>query len=374
MIGRVVSELTGPARRSIDLSVQSSGWQAQLVSAPTRQHEAFEAELSERIELPLPQRIAWVRASSLEHRIFQLRDPQGRAAAQVVVRVDRLRRVSGLGVGVAARMGKATTPEAEELGAGLLRTLGRECGDLIALRLQAYRTDARALRDFEARTRRAGFELVDPIGPTRTLTVDLTQSMDDLLGWLSKKTRARVRHRSDQVIIRPLDDPRHVPACIEAANASLSRTEGGSTHFDFHAAFAMASLPQPRAHFLGLFLAERPEQLVAFVSALHHGELAEYTAAGSLDLAALRAMPFYYWMLWDLMIWARSAGARTFDLGGVTDGGAADNCAGISQFKRHFSETDVELGREMSVTLRPVPAIAMRMLAKARESRHGEAR
>ena len=57
---------------------------------------------------------------------------------------------------------------------------------------------------------------------------------------------------------------------------------------------------------------------------------------------------------------------HTVDLGGVTDGGEADACAGISQFKRHFSENEVELGREMSVTLMPAPAFALDLWARAR--------
>jgi len=360
VLGRVVRELSARARRPVDVRLVRAGWSARLNSEVDAQNEAFERELEGNVELPLQQRLAWVLASPGEHRCFQLRDASGRAVMQAIIRIGRPRRMPQLAVGVVSRFAAVADARAEERGIQLLRDAALEARDLVELRLQAYRGEPRALLDFEAHARRSGFRLVDPVGVTRTLTIDLTHSVEELLGWFSKKTRARVRHRSrDEVLVRPLTDARYIPACVEAANASLARTHGGTTRFDFQAVFALAAAPTPSTHLLGLFLPERPDELLAFVSVLHHGAIAEYSAAGSLAHPQLRSMPYYYWMLWDLICWARLRGAKTFDLGGVTDGGPEDNCAGISQFKRHFSETEVELGREMSITLQPTRGMVL---------------
>ena len=42
------------------------------------------------------------------------------------------------------------------------------------------------------------------------------------------------------------------------------------------------------------------------------------------------------------------------DLGGVTDGSPSDPLKGISRFKRSLTENELEIGREMVTTIRPL--------------------
>lgn len=111
---------------------------------------------------------------------------------------------------------------------------------------------------------------------------------------------------------------------------------------------------------------------LAFVAGIRHGTLAEYISAGSVDDAALRSHPFNYFLLWELAEWARANGAAALDLGGVTEGGPEDKLAGISGFKRHFTNTEAEIGREMIATLRPGAGLILDTMRGIRASGLGQ--
>ncbi len=355
----------------VDLRRATEDGEVRLSSVLDEETEAFEAELLKRsrtgsdggegtLELPVFQRHAWVRHSDGEFLLFQMRDAEGRAAMQVVLTIERPRRLQAFGRAIAYKLGPAATPVDEERGLSALRALCTECEDLVTLRLQPYRRTLRELLDFEAHARRAGYSLVDPIGVTRTLVYDVSAPIDAQLAALSKKTRAKVRHRERQnVSLRALTDVSYATRCTEAVNSSLARTGGGTTRYNFAAAFALAQQHPELVRVIGLFRNEHPDQLLAYVVGVRHGEMAEYSSAGSLSDPALRSMPFNYWLLWELITWANEGGARWLDLGGITDGAPTDARAGISGFKRHFSELDVELGREMVAQLRPLRALAL---------------
>jgi len=338
----------------------ADGWQARLTRTLDSETDAFETELRARVELPLFQRHAWLKCSSIEHHLMQLRDPSGAPAMQAALRVERPRRMPTFGRAYATKLGAGISAEAEWFGVRALRALACEAGDLVSLRLQPYRREIADLRDFEGRARRAGYALAEPVGVTRTLVVDLAASADERIAAMSKKTRAKIRHKSRANIeVRDLDGSRWIPSCIAATNESMARTRGGTTHYDFAAVFALREADPSCIKALGVFLPERPDELLAFVIAVRHGAMAEYAVAGSVGHPMLRSMPFNYFLLWELIAWARDGGAQWLDLGGLTDGGPGDPRAGISDFKRHFSERDVELGREFNVNLQPARALAL---------------
>jgi hypothetical protein len=358
-------------RRAIDLRWSEDGWSARLTSTLDAETEAFETELlAGGVELPVFQRHAWMLGSDHEYRVMQLQDPDGTPAMQVALDIERPRRMPMFGRAFSPRLGTGISIDAEWYGVRALAQLARDCGDLVSLRLQPYRRDPVALRDFEARGRRAGFQLCDPVSVTRTLLVDLSSHPDQLIAELSKGTRGKIRHKSRQsVIIRELSGAAHIESCHAAANASLSRSNGGLVRFDFAAAFAFRDKHPERMHALGLFLPEDPDRLVAYAIACRHGEMAEYISAGSLDHAKLRAMSFNSWLMWDLVSWAHQRGAQWFDLGGITDGGPGDTRVGISSFKRHFSKLDAEVGRELTVDLQPARAFALTWWSQSRPRR-----
>ena len=374
---RVVLEVSLLFSRSkphtpIKLSWSVEGWRARLLGRDSEVARTFEEELlaDGRVELSLFQRREFVAASSGEHLLFQLRAPSGKPAMQAVVTLERPRRLPQLARGRGHQLGWSVDAEAELRGLQSLRELCRASGAMVSLRLQPHRTEGDALCDVEARARRAGFQRVEPLGVTRTLLLDLAPGVDRLLASLSKKTRWRVRHRSrEQVELRALTDRRFIPACVTAANASLSRTGGGTSRFDFAAAFHLAASAPERVRITGVFLRNRPDTLLAFNIGMRHDSRAEYSSAGSLLDPALRELPFNYWLLWELILWAQRAGARCFDFGGITDGSEEDRCRGISAFKRHFCDREVEVGRELISNLKPAQAMALDLWSAIRRLR-----
>jgi hypothetical protein len=319
-----------------------------------------------RLDLPLQQRHAWLRVAGGEFRLLQVRDGHGQAAMQAAVTISRPRHAPSMARGVVDRLGHAASAAEEQWGLGMLRERCLASGDILTLRLQPRRLGVHALCDIEGRARHAGFSLTDPEGVTRTLLLDLRASGDELLAHVSAKTRRKLRAREGApIVIRPMLDTRYVAACEEAGLASVRRHGAETSRAPWRPALALATREPTRVGAFGLFLADRPEELAAAVVAQRCGEVAECLSAGSRDLPALRKYPFNYWLLWELTQWARANGARYLDLGGISDGGPDDPLAGIAAFKHHFSENEVEVGREMVATLRPVASWAVRTLKRA---------
>jgi hypothetical protein len=347
--------------------------------ARVRQTTSDEAHAGsgELVTLPLPQRHVWLRHTRREFRLLQVRDRDGKAAAQVVLSIYRPQSFVGVGNAVAHKLGPAATGADEEFALSVLRQLCAEQGDILTLRVQPRRFDIRDLRDFEARARRAGFELSEPESVTRTLLFDLTRTPDEIMAQFPKRTRAKVRHRKrSDVELRVLTDDVWIPRMRAAADASVSRTDRQArSRYEWEPMLAVARDRPDLSVVVGLFLNGRPDELLAFASAERHGALAEYTAAGSRTDPELRSLPFNYFLVWELISWARQHGSTALDLGGVTDGGQLDPLAGISEFKRHFTDAEGEVGRELSTALHPIKAgayAAIRALRGRWRARAGE--
>lgn len=362
---------TGRGCPPIDLNCTENGWHARLTNTLDEKSRQFEAELSRTVTLPVPQQQIHLDASPREFRLFQLRDPQGRAAMQIAFQVYRPSRLPQLGRGIAAKLGRAINPESRRAGLRLLRKLCISCTDLITLRLQPIRFQDAELDLFEQDAADHSFRRAEAMSYTRTLKFSLEGSLEDILTAMTKRTRAKIRHRTrSEIDLIPLTDARYIPACRAAMRASFERTGGNPNEFDFEAAFALAASHPDRVRIFGMFLPSNPTELVAFVIGHHNGgDVAEYVAAGSLPNPELRKLSFNYFLVWELMQWAHAGGAKWLDLGGITPGGPNDPRASISEFKRHFSEDEIEVGREMVTTLRPVRAFLFDQLSRLRQIR-----
>lgn len=389
----MLERLWRPGGTPFDQRQTIDGRAARFTNRPDDESERFEEQLLERTtppprgldpegtraaafgpppELSLVQRHAWLRATDRELVLLQQRDRAGHPAMQAAVYVYRPRWLPRLGHGIAHKLGEAVSGEEELAGLRALRTLCHERGDLLTLRLQPRRNGARALWDFEDRARRAGFALCDPDGVTRTLLLDLRPEPEEILAGLSSKTRAKVRRMGRAgVTIRSLTDPRWIDACRAATADALTRTGGGQARIDWRASFQVAQARPDLACVLGLFLDDRPGELLAFVMGQRHGGAVEYATAGSRNDPALRKLPFNYYLMWELARWGRARGATTLDFGGVTEGGASDPLAGVSEFKRHIAQIEAEVGREMLAALHPVRAAAIGVLQQVRDRVRG---
>lgn len=325
--------------------------------------ERFEQELRsgpQAVELSLWQSHLLVAKTNREFLLFQSRDPSGRPAAQYAVYVARSRLYGGFALGSVPRMGRAISDEEERFAMGALKLLCAEAG-LMTLRLQPLRLEPGALDAFEKRASGEGYTRVTPNDVTRTLILDVKQTPEEFLGGLRSKTRSAFKHRSrDDIVLEPITDLALANRCRDLEREALKRTGGGEPSFDFGTHIHLARENPDRALALGLFLKKRPGDLLAFSTAVRHGSLAEYCAAGSAFDAELRAIPFNYFLIWELFCWARAHGATQLDLGGVTPGGPDDPLEGISRFKRYLCDNELEVGREMLAILSPPRYLAYR--------------
>jgi hypothetical protein len=106
---------------------------------------------------------------------------------------------------------------------------------------------------------------------------------------------------------------------------------------DLSTDFAVARERPDLVRIIGVFLKERPDERLAFAIGHRRGMSANFESGGSFSDPALRKVSFNQSLLWELFLWAREQDWTVFDLGGVTDGGADDPLAGISDFKRHLA-------------------------------------
>jgi hypothetical protein len=305
-------------------------------------------------ELPWIQTHAYLQLRPREFRLLQTWDENGAPAAQIAVFLSRPRRAPWFATAVAERFGPAAEGEEEDFALRVLRELFVDLGEAMSLRLRPERFDLNQLRDFQERASRAGYRLADAEDVTRTLLYDLRPTEEELLAAFSRKTRVKFRSPEIELVeIRSLTDRALIPQCREALNASFGRTVGKSAHFDFETTFSLIEKSPDRATVIGLFSKGRPERLLAYVTGFRSGAAAEYSSAGSLNDPELRGYPFNYWLLWNLILWAKASGASFIDLRGVTGGGKSDPLAGISEFKRRFVSRETEVGREMTAVLKP---------------------
>ena len=315
----------------------------------------------------LVQRHAYLRECAREFRLLQIRDATGKPAFQAVVYITRSRLFGGFAQGIVPRLGPSINGVEEQWGLRLLRRLCAEETDCMALRLQPGRLVMRELWDFEARARREGYRLVDPLDTTRTLFLDLRPEVETMLAALPGRTRQRIRHKGRELVeIRPLTSEADVARCREAENAARDRTKGGAAPTELETLYRIARSHPDRVYTAGMFLKSRPGELLAFSVGARHGKLAEYISAGAFNDPELRSIPYNSFLVWELALWARGHGAEQLDLGGVTEGGPEDPLAGIANFKRQLSENEVEVGREMLIDLRPARQAAFRAIQAVR--------
>ncbi len=325
---------------------------------------AFEAEARSLLgEAPIEQTLETYVKSGRPFFVMQMVGETGAPTMQVCVQIGHPRGFRALAMATVPKLWCANDSAEEEIGLRVLREFCAENSGAMTLRLQPQRFEGDSLMNFQSRALRQGYRLSDPVGTVRTRIVELFGTEDELGEKLPAKTRANLRHRGrERVDLRPLTSPRFLEACRAAAAASRERSGGDRFSYDFETAFALAAADPGRARIVGLFFRDQPEELMAFVIGFRRGDLLEYAVAGSFSDARLRSIPFNYFLLWELIAWARNHGCTRMDMGGVSDGGPMDPLRGITRFKRSFPGIDIETGREMVAVLKPLRFLIYRFL------------
>src|SRR5262249_47314031 len=212
-----------------------------------------------------------------------------------------------------------------------------------------------------------GFRRAESRRYTITPVVDLTPGEDAVFASLSTTARQNIRAASKHpVAVRLITDEAFTPRLGQLEAENRRRTGGPYRPRDWRAVFGPSNAHPELPRLVGLFRtdAAAPACLLAFAWGCHHGDHGQYLAAGSTRQTALR-VPLGYPLVWDLLVWARRNGGGWFDLAGITQGhqGSADPLGGISDFKRRFSKTLVEVSEEWVLEPHPVRAFLARAIS-----------
>lgn len=278
--------------------------------------------------------------------------------AGFAVDVSRSRAMPGHVLFSVEKFGAALSDGARAAGLRALAHLGRSRARVLRVHVDVYAQD-RAIRErVGTLLQELGFRSAAQSRTYRdTVLVDLAPDEDGILATFRRSTRRNIRQIAEQPFeVRTIARPAPVGRLEALLGESLARTGGPPHHEDWNGVTALSDRCPELSRLTGLFRtdAQGPEALVAFAWGLNHGDYVDNPATGMTRLPRSRT-PFTYALIWDLIRWAKRAGARWFDFGGVTMGHLreGDPLGGISDFKRGFSNTIVAVGEEW--TLEPNP-------------------
>jgi hypothetical protein len=262
----------------------------------------------------------------------------------------------------------------ERFGEGLPRAVWADAVDALA---ELARRGPRVLRlsvevfsrDGDTRARlgellaRAGFVRATACRNwSTTLALDLQPAEDELFAALRPSARQAIRSVGKfPVQVRVVDDIELAGRMEALARETFART---GAHYealwDWRGVIELSRRLPDAGRLVGLFRTDRegPDALLGFVWGWWNGQSASYFAGASSRPSDLRRVQIGYPLVWDLIVWARRAGATWFDLGGVTVGtaGSGDPVGGISDFKRCFTEQTAEIAEDWVLEPRRLPA------------------
>jgi peptidoglycan pentaglycine glycine transferase (the first glycine) len=177
------------------------------------------------------------------------------------------------------------------------------------------------------------------IQPPRTIIVDLSDAEDNILARMKQKTRYNIRlARKKDVTVCPWGD---LPAFHQMMLVTGGRDGFGVHSLEYYQRAYELFHPTGMAE---LLVAEYEGRPLAALMVFARGRRSWYVYGASNDQERNR-MPTYL-LQWEAMRWARSKGAKEYDLWGVPDEGEetleahfterSDGLWGVYRFKRGF--------------------------------------
>jgi hypothetical protein len=294
---------------------------------------------------------------SKRYLVLQMQRRDSDRAYQMAV-VEEASRIPCFKTGTAPYWIPALEPDSFVEQADLLRVLRELCLEhtsWMSLRVHGYVPGDAALDFSERLLREAGFGACGRQAPEKTRIIDLMPPIEEVLAGFPAKIRTKLKvKKPEEVRVDALKSRKHIPALRASLNDSFDRSTAQEHSYDFDGLFDILDASPEAAAAFGLFLSDDWNSPKAFITGVGSPPLFEYAVAGSLSNDRLRQLPFNYILLWRLIEAAKTRGATTFDMGGITDGGTGDPLAGISDFKRRFPGFETSVGREMLLKLRPL--------------------
>lgn len=315
------------------------------------------------VRLPLPHRTGWPLARrGIESRFVALGAHDGGWGAAFAVEAAESRAVPGFRVLRVERFGEALPrlwwPAAVEALTALAH--GER---VLRLTVEVFTRDGETRTQLGAMLAQAGFKRAGSTRNwSRTLALDLRPSEQELLASFSTLARRAIRSVAKGPLeIRAITDPGLAPRLDALSRETFART-GGRYHavWDWAGVMALSQRIPDATRLVGLFRTDREgaDALLGFAWGWWNGESVSYFAGASTRPEDLGRVWIVHPLFWDLIVWAKGAGATWFDLGGVTDGttGSDDPVGGISDFKRLFSKQTADVADDWVIEPRWLPA------------------
>lgn len=337
----------------------------EVVRGPTAERARWERVLAETgHRLPLPQRSDWLGIQPAQSCwLLLLRDRGGRPCGGVGLQVSRSRALPGHLLLRCERFGPGLSAEAQETGLRALAALARSESRVLRLYVETYSPDPARNAALSELAAELGFS---PLHPPRcydnTLLVDLSPTEDEIFAGLHGTARRHIRALGKNPLeLRSITDPADFPRMDAIYRETFERTGVNVDRQDWAAIVRVSERDPSASRLIGVYRTDRdgPERLLAFAWGCGHGDHIHYSKAASTRDTDLK-VPLMYPIIWDLIKWGKSNGARFFDFGGVTAGShdSEDALGGISDFKRYFSKQVVQVGAEWAYEPRVLKARA----------------
>jgi len=338
--------------------------------------QSLERELERHgIALPIRHHVEWLRAEGASDALLCVaRDPEGAPVAATVAAVAPSRALPGHHLYRVERF-SSSSDAADDALLSTLADAARRDRRCLRLSVELFERDAGRRNRLGETLGALGFvrEAV-PRNYRRTVSMELTSGEAALFAGLAGKVRRDVRAPVKKgLVVRSVEDPALAPRLDALMNETYARTGGHAPPMPWSTIIELSGRYPERSRVSGLFDPNTPglDSIVAFAWGAVHGRCATYEAGASTRRPDLSKVPIAYSTLWDVMAWSCSTHATWFDLGGITEGEpGSDPLAGISAFKRYFSDEIVDVGEEWTLEPRLVTgAIARAVSAMARRVR-----
>ena len=318
-----------------------------------------------------------VRRRDIVTKLLVLRDVTGRCCGAVALHVRPVKSVPGHYTLHAERFAASIAAAALESAARALAKALHDDARALRMDVDVFSRDEQVRVAAGKALEAAGFHAADSNSYVQTLIVDLAPDAEQIFASFSRSARRNIR----QIDKHPLErrviaDARYIPRMEEITRQTLDRTGGLFVAQDWVGRIELSNAHPEMSRIAGMFRTDRegPESLVSFAWGAMHGDHGQYRDGASTRVEWNVALS--YALIWDIISWAKTQGARWFDLGGVTDGrqGESDDpLAGISDFKRHFTSQVERVGSGWELEATTLRARAARAFVRARalvRSRH----
>lgn len=345
-----------------------------ILNAPGASWDACESELDARgASLPLYHRTVWAQSlkrSGTHTSFVAINDGAGCKAGFAIER-SRSRALPGHWLWSIRRLGIGNGGlEEDSLDEGVREIAAAAAADSRVLRvtIDAFATAPDDLGRTTDIISRYGFaRAANPRSYEKTLLLDLKPDEEEIFASLHKNARQGVRNIARYPVRLDRAEPNMAQRLAELAGETRSRTQGEHHQVDWQSAIEIATQRPDLSRLVVLRRADAdgPSSVIAFALGHVHGQTGEYSESGSTRVDDMKVSTSYA-LLWDLIVWARKNGATVFDLGGVTSGitHSDDPLGGISDFKRRFSRTEVEVGSQWELHPHPRRAAAARVVSQ----------